>query len=128
MAKYVFLLHPAHGHVNPTLAVAQELIRRGEQVVYYLTEEFQATIEGTAATFHSYQPTMSKQQSPSEPPMSPSVFLHVMLHRMVSESQQLIPQVLEPIRAEQADVILYDGLAMCARIVAQVLHVPGILL
>jgi hypothetical protein len=45
MAKYIILVGPAYGHVNPTLAIAQELVRRGEQVVYYLTEEFRASVE-----------------------------------------------------------------------------------
>jgi len=58
MAKYLILVGAAYGHVNPTLAVAQELVRRGEQVVYYLTEEFRASVEATGATFQPYQSMM----------------------------------------------------------------------
>lgn len=70
MAKYVFLPGPAHGHVKTTLAVAQELARRGEQVVYYLTEDFRASVEATGATFRPYQSamnqfTMGNRQPPS---------------------------------------------------------------
>lgn len=133
MAKYVFLPGPAHGHVNPTLAVAQELVRRGEQVVYYLTEEFQATVEATGATFHPYQSmmnqfTMGDRQPPSRLRWNPNLLLGAMLLTIVKESQHVLPQVLERIRAEQADVILYDPMCLWARIVAQVLHVPAILL
>ena len=45
MAKYVFFNFPAYGHVNPTLAIVEELIARGEEVVYYLPERFRQMIE-----------------------------------------------------------------------------------
>ena len=127
MAKYVFLPTPASGHVNPTLAVAQELVRRGEQVVYYLTEDFQATIAATGATFQSYQSAMGKEQPSFRPPGNPIAILRAMPLTIVKESQHVIPQVLERLRAEQADVILYDLQGLWARIVAQVLHVRAIL-
>src|SRR4051812_44818321 len=40
MSTIVFIEMPASGHVNPTLPVVQELVRRGEHVTYYTTEEF----------------------------------------------------------------------------------------
>ncbi len=60
MTTYVFLNVPGHGHVNPTLAVVQELVRRGERVIYYLSEEFRAAIEATGATFRSYESQMGR--------------------------------------------------------------------
>jgi UDP:flavonoid glycosyltransferase YjiC (YdhE family) len=62
MAKYVFFNFPAYGHVNPTLAIAAELIARGEEVVYYLPERFRQTIEATGATFHPYQSALFTRQ------------------------------------------------------------------
>jgi len=133
MAKYIFLPGPAYGHVNPTLAIAQELVRRGEQVVYYLTEDFQTTIEATGATFQPYQSmmnqlTMGNRLLTSSLPRNPTFILGALLLTIVKESRHVLPQVLEGIRAEQADVILYDPLCLWARIVAQVLHLPAIVL
>src|SRR5690242_14003366 len=54
MSKIVFIELPAHGHVNPTLPVVEELARRGEQVIYYDTEEFREQIERAGASFHAY--------------------------------------------------------------------------
>jgi len=132
MAKYVILVGAAYGHVNPTLAVAQELVRRGEQVVYYLTEEFRASVEATGAAFHPYQSMMGnimgKQQPPSGLQGDPKFILRVIPLMRAKESQNVLPQVLERIGMEQADFILYDPLCLWARIVSQVLHVPAILL
>jgi UDP:flavonoid glycosyltransferase YjiC (YdhE family) len=40
MVKYAFFNIPAYGHVNPTLAIVEELVTRGDQVVYVLSEPF----------------------------------------------------------------------------------------
>lgn len=37
MAAYLFLSYPASGPVNPTLPIDQELVNRGQTVIYYLT-------------------------------------------------------------------------------------------
>jgi hypothetical protein len=54
MSKVVFVEMPASGHVNPTLPIAQELVRRGEQVIYYCDDEFRDRIEQAGATFRPY--------------------------------------------------------------------------
>lgn len=45
MATYAVFCTPGYGHVNPTLALAQELVARGERVIYYLTEDFRPVVE-----------------------------------------------------------------------------------
>ncbi|MGO5066829.1 hypothetical protein [Clostridium sp. LCP25S3_F8] len=35
MSKIVFFSIPAHGHTNPTIAVVDELVKRGNEVWYY---------------------------------------------------------------------------------------------
>jgi UDP:flavonoid glycosyltransferase YjiC (YdhE family) len=49
---------PAAGHVNPTLPVVRELVRRGHDVVYYDDEEFRRPIEATGAEFRAYPPAV----------------------------------------------------------------------
>lgn len=135
MAKYVFLNIPAFGHANVTFAVAQELVERGEDVVYYLTEEFREIVESTGATFRSYQPFM-KPQSPVQTAALPAsaapnaeqpgttVALKPMLTR---DNRDDIYEMLERVRAEQPDFIIYDALHLWARSIAEALHVPAIL-
>lgn len=44
---------PAYGHVNPTLRTAEELVRRGHEVRYYLPDRFTEVVEPTGATLDS---------------------------------------------------------------------------
>jgi hypothetical protein len=51
----LFLNVPLHGHINPTLDLASELVTRGNDVVYYASASFREKIEATGAEFR-FQP------------------------------------------------------------------------
>lgn len=53
MANVLVINFPGEGHINPTLAIVSELIRRGETVVSYCIEDFRKKIEATGAEFES---------------------------------------------------------------------------
>ena len=55
MGKVLLLNYPGEGHVNPTIALVEELIKKGEEVVYYCIEEYRNKIEKTGATFRPYK-------------------------------------------------------------------------
>jgi UDP:flavonoid glycosyltransferase YjiC (YdhE family) len=57
VSKILVFNVPAHGHVNPTLPVLRELVSRGEQVAYYLTDEFEPQIRHTGAEFRRINDT-----------------------------------------------------------------------
>jgi hypothetical protein len=48
----LFIEMPASGHVNPALPVVQELVRRGEHITYYATEEFRYPQPSTIHSGH----------------------------------------------------------------------------
>jgi len=54
MAKILMINLPAHGHVNPIIALAKELILRGDEVTYLITEEFREKLEVTGAKVICY--------------------------------------------------------------------------
>ena len=114
--------------MNPTLAIAHELVRRGEQVVYYMTEAFRVMVEASGARFESYQSSIGMQAPSGGLLRSPAGLLGALSLLRVRESKQVLPQVLERLRAEQADVILYDRMCLWARLAAQILQVPVVLL
>ncbi len=128
MSKYIFLNMPGYGHVNPTLAVARELVARGEEVIYYLTEEFRSAIEATGATFRPYDSLMTQMRiptnfSPTDAPGNGNTMLPI---RMANEGLHVLPQIYESIRAERPDVIAYGMMCLWAKVVTRSLHVPAV--
>ena len=53
MKKIAFFCIPAHGHTNPMLPVAAELVKRGNAVRFYSFNEFEQKILSTGAEFVS---------------------------------------------------------------------------
>jgi len=114
MAKYVFLNVPAHGHINPTIAVVRELVARGENVIYYATEEFRVLIESTGATFRGYESKFMHSMGSMISGSGQDLMRRMrgMPARVLEESEATIPQILGQIRAEQPDYILYDMMCL----------------
>ncbi len=126
MAKYVFLNLPMYGHVNPTLALAQELVSRGQEVSYYLTEEFRGAVQATGATFQPYESKINGHTShaaPAQSNLSPVVRAGL---ELVEEASAVVPQVIERIRAEKPAAIIYDFMCIWAQEVSETLQVPAI--
>lgn len=125
MSKYVFLNVPTYGHVNPTLPVVQELVRRGEQVIYYLTEEFRTAVEATGATFRPYQSMMGQIQPPTRMKGQGPGAMPLM---MLKESRQALPQILDALHAEPPDVLVYGAMCLWGRLAGQILQIPMVAL
>lgn len=54
MSTIAFLSIGMHGHVNPTLPVVAELVRRGHTVTYHTSPAFREEIEATGARVYLY--------------------------------------------------------------------------
>ena len=52
--KILMINLPFSGHVNPTLPLAECLVKRGHSVDYICTEQFRQKIENTGASFIPY--------------------------------------------------------------------------
>lgn len=65
MKKIALFCIPAHGHTNPMLPVAAELVRRGNVVRFYSFNEFEKKIKAAGAEFvscDSFLPELTKQE------------------------------------------------------------------
>lgn len=61
----MFFCIPAHGHTNPMLPVAAELVKRGNRVNFYSFNDFRGKIEKTGAAFipcDKYLPELSEKE------------------------------------------------------------------
>ena len=66
MKKIAVFCIPAHGHTNPMLPVAEELVRRGDEVRFYSFEDFRKKIEQTGAVYVSCDSYLPKLQAAEE--------------------------------------------------------------
>lgn len=68
MKKIAFFCIPAHGHTNPMLPVAAELVQRGNTVRFYSFNEFGEKIRATGAVFvacDTFLPKLTEQEEDS---------------------------------------------------------------
>ncbi|RTL43651.1 MAG: glycosyl transferase [Candidatus Melainabacteria bacterium] len=133
MSKYYFFSGPQSGNVNPTLAIAQGLVERGNQVVYYLTEEYRDVIESTGATFRSYnsvlKSSIGKPQSDTQSNRDLQVSAPWINSNLVKECSIVVPNVLQDLNTEaKPDAIIYGQMALWGRMLAQILQIPAVLL
>jgi MGT family glycosyltransferase len=121
MSKVLFINGPAEGHINPTLGLIRELIHRGEEVVYFATEEFRSKIEKTGATFYSYENFM-KHLAPNK---SGFKFLNL-IQVLLRSANVVIPAVMEKTKGETFDYIIYDSMFGNGAIIAKILGLPSV--
>ncbi|HEY0605789.1 MAG TPA: nucleotide disphospho-sugar-binding domain-containing protein [Herpetosiphonaceae bacterium] len=120
MGRAVILGMQLHGHVNPTLAVVQELVARGEEVIYYSSDAFKERLEQMGALYRPYD-TLFTDMTLQTNPADFSLLV-------IKEALHILPQVLEDIRASEPDYIIYDTLCVAGRCVAHILDLPAIML
>ncbi|MDX1665414.1 MAG: glycosyltransferase, partial [Candidatus Promineifilaceae bacterium] len=122
MAKIIFLSIPGHGHVNPTLAVVRELVRRGDEVIYYNTPEFREKIERSGASFRPYpEPNISAEELGE----LVGALVNVTLF-LLAESERLLPFTLDELRREEPDVVVFDSICLWGMQAAHLLRLPSV--
>lgn len=133
MSKYYFFSGPQSGNVNPTLAIAQGLVQRGNQVIYFLTEEYREVLESTGATFRSYNSVLKNSFGKSPTGAQSDRDLQVSAPwincNLVKECSIVVPNVLRDLDTEaKPDAIIYGQMALWGRILAQILEIPAVLI
>jgi MGT family glycosyltransferase len=117
---------PAHGHVNPMLPLMRELVSRGDEVIVYVTREFEAVVRHTGASLRLIPDTLSLPSSMAGA-MGAASFQQMLgpMLGMLNRGLRAAPGVAEQARREGADIILYDPMAVWARVTAQMLRLPA---
>lgn len=109
MAKIIVMNIPAHGHVNPTLPVVKELVEHGHEVIYYNTEEFRPQIERTGVIFRAYPPPVPTTEELQRVVNQSLVKVTPLILKL---SQHLTAFMMEEIRREKPDLVMYDLLCL----------------
>ncbi|WP_420631302.1 macrolide family glycosyltransferase [Candidatus Leptofilum sp.] len=120
--KIIFLNVPGHGHVNPTLPVTAELIRRGHDIIYYSTADFGTKIAQTGAEFRPYP---EPQPSTEDLNQRASNLVNVTLW-LLEQSERLLPWLLKELKQEQPDLVVFDSICLWGMQAASLLKLPAV--
>ncbi|MGG3466343.1 macrolide family glycosyltransferase [Neobacillus pocheonensis] len=122
MARVLFINAGSEGHINPTIGVVQELISRGEEVVYFTIEAFRERLEKTGATVR----TLDGQRFIKAFISGGRNYLLERINGLLHTAEIVIPSLLEQIEGEHFDYIIHDSMFGCGRLIAQILKLPAI--
>ncbi|MDC2866585.1 macrolide family glycosyltransferase [Bacillus sp. BP-3] len=122
MTRVLFINGGSEGHINPTIGVVQELISRGEEVVYFTIEAFRERIEKTGATVRTFDDQKFLKAFIS----GGRDYLPERINGLLHTADIIIPSVLEQIQGEHFDYIIHDSMFGCGRLLSQILKLPAI--
>lgn len=122
MARVLFINAGSEGHINPTIGVVQELISRGEEVVYFTIEAFRERLEKTGATVR----TIDGQKFIQAFISGGRNYLLERINGLLRTADIMIPSVLEQIEGEHFDYMIHDSMFGCGRLLSQILKLPAI--
>ena len=117
MGKTVFFNIPATGHINGSLPVFAELVRRGEEVIYVNAEEERARVESTGARFVPYPDLSEMERLMKESTADGNIPRN--MRDLVHISNNLYPFALDVIQHEKPDYVMYDTLASWGKLAAK---------
>ncbi|KGP85252.1 MULTISPECIES: macrolide family glycosyltransferase [unclassified Paenibacillus] len=122
MARVLFINGGSEGHVNPTIGVVQELVSRGEEVVYFTIEAYRERMEKTGAIVRTFDDQKFIKAFIS----GGRDYLLERVNGLMLTADIVIPSVLEQIKGEHFDYIIHDSMFGCGHLLAQILKLPAI--
>jgi MGT family glycosyltransferase len=126
MSRYhvAFLPFPAFGHINTTLPVVAELVRRGHRVTYATNGRFAPLIASTGARVLQYESWLASRQLPD------TVDAEYLVHepvRSIDEAIATVPVYEAGLAGDVPDVLVYDVSTFAAgRVLARKWRRPAI--
>ncbi|MEU8517469.1 macrolide family glycosyltransferase [Kitasatospora sp. NPDC048722] len=111
---------PAHGHVNPSLAVISELVARGHRVSYVNDPSFRQVVESTGARFVPYPTKLPLGDDPDGWALDPVGIQELFL----DDALAMHPVLLEAFADDRPDLVLCDIAGFAGRAFGERLGVP----
>ena len=120
MSTVAVLNLTSSGKINPTLPLVAELVRRGEDVIYYSIERNRAAIEATGAEYRSYSHPQSMI-----PKAHQGALFGVMAY-LAKAAEANMPALLQELQANPPDYLLLDSMSIWGNLIQQVLNIPAV--
>lgn len=145
---FAFICLPATGHVNPTLPVVAELVRRGHRVTYATSAKYAAAVESAGAAFFengedlsaqfprlgNAAPGSSAQDDAGRPPRAGMLaglgagMMSGLLERLLERARDDFPALVSRLAADLPDAVCYDAMTLAGKMAAMKLGLPDIAL
>ena len=113
----------AHGHVNPTLSVVEELVQRGHRISYATNEKFRGAVESAGAAFIGLPSEMPSRRPGFDPAEAAE-----MMRQFLQSARQDHAVFEANVEADRPDAICYNAMTVVGRYVAERLGLPEIAL
>ncbi|MBL8154688.1 MAG: hypothetical protein JNM70_10940 [Anaerolineae bacterium] len=123
MPRAVFFNVPGHGHVNPSLSLVAELVRRGHDITYFITESYRVGVEAAGASYQAYAGVEDDYFEARG--LSGAVPQRVAFE-LLNTAERILPELLASTRAIDPDYVLHDGMCPWGLMVAQILRLPAV--
>lgn len=121
--KIAWFCIPAHGHVNPTLALVKELTDSGHDIFYFSFEQFREKIENVGARFIScdgYDFQVPDKNSSDRAGKDMVYFVEL----IVKSTLALEDMVSQKVSEIKPDLIVSDSVAFWGKLTAMKYNVP----
>lgn len=138
-----FICLPAAGHVNPTLPLVAELVRRGHRVTYATSAKYADAVEAAGAVFLESGDDLAAQfprrvvladAGAAASPMAGmfagmgSGMMSGLLGRWLEGARKEFPALVDRLAADPPDAVCYDAMTFSGKMAAAKLVVPDIAL
>ncbi|WP_285509014.1 macrolide family glycosyltransferase [Actinokineospora sp. NBRC 105648] len=114
---------PAHGHVNPSLSLVAELVRRGHRVSFAINDEFAGLVSSAGAEVVRYTSTFPSEKDGRSTWPDDAVGAQRLFH---DEFLAVTPQVEAAYSRDLPDAVVYDIGAWHAPVLAKRWGVPAV--
>lgn len=124
-----FFNYAAHGHVNPTLPVVAELVRRGNRVTYVVADQFAGVVAATGAEVIPYESVVPKSWNTVAIPAK------ITGNDMAEAAEKHLTEAFAPLAEaekrlgdDRPDLMVYDGFGYATgRLLARKWQLPSVL-
>ncbi len=120
MSKVFFFNIPFHGHVNPSLGLVSELVKSGEEVIYYCNESFREKIESTGAIFRAYSSKFYLDENYVTYNITDLFRVHLELSALI------LDELIEDVNRDNPAYIIHDTMCPWGKHLAKITNIPAI--